>query len=148
MKKSNTGKPSEEKFLNFVLPYLHGSNKNYDYHRFSDTHSIQRKNKVTVGTLPPQPADFLIDFTKMSYYAEVKSTTAKDKISLNFRRAQIAKMSRLYKMGRTCYFIFIHFLPDDEWYFLNGNDIVKNKKRTFYKKELTNLEKLKGALQA
>lgn len=115
----NTGKSSEQQFEHA----FHKLGKRAFVFRLPDSKETYGRTSQ-VGAVRAQPSDYIVTEDGEMYYAEVKSTTDKNKFTLSqLQRGQKHAMRRQSLAGGE-YFLFIHRKDTDEWYKVPGHKLL------------------------
>jgi penicillin-binding protein-related factor A (putative recombinase) len=88
------------------------------------------------------PSDYIVTISGQMFYAEVKST--QEKVSFkysSFTKHQIIGMTRQAAAGGV-YKVFIHHIPSDSWYVLDGPSILSDMKKGNKSIKFTSIPKL------
>lgn len=104
------------------------SKKDRYCHRFLDTRDMSRIvnqrgdlfGKKVMVKAPSQPSDFIVVKNRVTFFADVKSTTSKRGISSSLFKSQTNHKLRILNASGN-YFFYIKRLETNEWYVLPGD---------------------------
>ena len=117
----NDGTESEKIFKDKMKAF----GKSVFLYRIPDTKEATRGGKRKTNIMRSTPSDFIITWNSVMAYAEVKSTSNPTLFSFsNFRKDQLAAMRMQIAAGGN-YWIFIHCLDQNKWYWIYGQDVIK-----------------------
>lgn len=136
----NDGTNSEEIFERMVkLQY-----PNAYLYRIADQKELSRGNKLKGVVTRATPSDYILTLPTCMVYAEVKSCSNDTSFPFSqFTPGQNLAMVR-QKAAKGHYWIWIHNLKTDTWYFTEGYNILKARaegKKSFKWSEMTQLNK-------
>lgn len=116
----NDGKKSEELFAERISKY----GKSAYLERLIDTKSLSRKGVGVKTFVPKRPSDYILTIAGQMGYTEVKSTSSTTGFS--FSALNTSQMASLRKQVAASgnYWIIIHRLETNEWYWLHGHTLL------------------------
>jgi len=141
----NTGKPSEKIFEDAFKA------KQAMVYRFEDYADVNFKKslrgvKVRAGGNPQKdrlavqekPSDFLVTFSKITFYAEIKSVKNRTNFAFSTLQASQWKAATKTTINGGMYLVCIHLMEIDEWYMVPFRKILEQdkKKRSMNHQEL------------
>lgn len=134
---ANNGSESEAAFVEMIT---RNRGKLVYVFRLTDTKEIM--GAMGKGFTKKNPSDYIVTLNGHMFYAEVKSTQEKVSFKFSsFTKGQIIGMTRQIAAGGK-YNIYIHHIPSNTWYLLDGSTVLNEMKKKVKSIKFTMIPKL------